>query len=150
VPQGLRVVPDPSTWARVPSWEWHRAGVDAKRSATIIRCARVAHRLEKLVDLPPAAAAARLRTIPGVGPWTVAEVVQRALGDADAVTVGDLHLPGLVGWALAGRPFDDEAMLDALAPYAPHRHRATRLVELAGLGKPRFAPRYSVRDFRLM
>ncbi|GAA4951118.1 hypothetical protein GCM10023238_16800 [Streptomyces heliomycini] len=28
--------------------------------------------------------------------------VQRSHGAVDAVTVGDLHLPGIVGWALAG------------------------------------------------
>jgi 3-methyladenine DNA glycosylase/8-oxoguanine DNA glycosylase len=149
-PPGMRVVPDAPTWARIPSWEWHRAGVDAKRSATIVRAAHVAGRLEEMVDLPPASARARLPLVAGVGPWTAAEVAQRALGDADAVTVGDLHLPRLVGWALAGRPFDDAAMLAALATYAPHRHRAVRFVELAGLGKPRFAPRYSIRDFRWM
>jgi 3-methyladenine DNA glycosylase/8-oxoguanine DNA glycosylase len=89
-----------------------------------------------------------LRAVPGIGPWTAAEIAQRALGDADAVSVGDLHLPRLVGWALAGRPFDDDAMLAELAPYTPHRHRAVRLVELSGVGMPHFAPRYQVRDFR--
>jgi len=147
-PVSMRVVPSPETWARIPTWDWHRAGVDDKRARTIVRAVRVHRRLEETVTMTPSDALARLRAVPGIGPWTAAEVAQRALGNADAVTVGDLHLPRLVGWALAGRPFDDAAMLEFLAPYAPHRHRVTRLVELAGVGKPRFAPRYAVRDFR--
>lgn len=36
---------------------------------------------------------ARLQLIPGIGPWTAAETLQRVLGAADALTLGDLHLP---------------------------------------------------------
>ena len=93
-------------------------------------------------------AARRLRAVPGVGLWTAAEIAQRALGDADAVSVGDLHIPGLVGWALASRPLDDDGMLELLAPYAPHRHRVVRLVELSGVARPKFAPRYAARNIR--
>jgi 3-methyladenine DNA glycosylase/8-oxoguanine DNA glycosylase len=88
--------------------------------------------------------------VPGVGAWTAAEVAQRALGDADAVSVGDLHIPRLVGWALLGRPLDDDGMLRLLAPYAPHRHRVVRLVELSGARKPRFAPRFAPREIRAL
>ena len=41
----------------------------------------------------PVAVAARLESIVGVGPWTSAEVNAIALGDPDAVSVGDYHLP---------------------------------------------------------
>jgi 3-methyladenine DNA glycosylase/8-oxoguanine DNA glycosylase len=88
--------------------------------------------------------------VPGVGAWTVAEVRQRAHGDADAVSVGDFHIPKLVGWCLAGRPVDDAGMLELLEPYAGHRYRAVRLLELSGTQYPRFAPRYAPRDFRRM
>jgi hypothetical protein len=53
-----------------------------------------------------------------------------------------------VGWALAGRVVDDAGMLDLLAPFIPHRHRAARLVELSGLRPPRRGPRNAVRDYR--
>ena len=149
-PAGMRVPPTAEQWARVPSWGWHRAGVDAKRSRTVVLAARVATRLEESTDLPVADAVTRLRAVPGVGAWTAAEVRQRAHGDADAVSLGDLHLPKLVGWSLAGRPVDDDGMLELLAPYAGHRYRATRLLELSGRGYPRFAPRYAPRDFRRM
>lgn len=99
------------------------------------------------MELP--AALARLQAIPGIGPWTAAETLQRSNGAADAVTVGDLHLPGTVGWALAReRDADDARMLELLEPYAGQRHRACRLVLLSGLTRPRRAPRLSVNDIR--
>jgi 3-methyladenine DNA glycosylase/8-oxoguanine DNA glycosylase len=141
-PGRMYVMPAPRTWALIPSWEWHRAGVDNKRASTILRAVRVAARLEEAVRMPPAVARARLEVVPGVGPWTSAEVVQRSHGAPDAVTVGDLHLPGIVGWALAGdRYADDAVMLELLEPYAGQRHRAARLILLSGRGPARRAPR---------
>ncbi|MHC3470538.1 DNA-3-methyladenine glycosylase family protein [Streptomyces sp. 7R007] len=138
----LWVMPAPRTWALVPSWEWHRAGVDNKRAATILRAVRVAGRLEEAVGMSPEKAQARLEVVPGIGPWTSAEVVQRSHGAADAVTVGDLHLPGIVGWALAGdRDADDAAMLKLLEPYAGQRHRAARFILLSGHTPARRAPK---------
>ncbi|TVL88200.1 DNA-3-methyladenine glycosylase [Streptomyces sp. SAJ15] len=147
----MRVMPDPRGWALVPSWEWHRAGVDAKRAAAVVRAARVAARLEEAAGMATEEAAARLQAIPGIGPWTAAETLQRSNGSPDAVTVGDLHLPRIVGYALTGeRGADDATMLELLAPYAGQRHRATRLILLSGRTPPRRAPRFSVRDFRAM
>ncbi len=144
----MRVMPDPRAWALVPSWEWHKAGVDAKRSATIVRAARVAARLEEAAGMDDARASARLQAVPGIGPWTAAETLQRSNGSPDAVTVGDLHLPRIVGYALTGvRGTDDDGMLDLLAPYEGQRHRACRLILLSGITPPRRAPRFSVRDF---
>ncbi|MEV5772423.1 DNA-3-methyladenine glycosylase family protein [Streptomyces antimycoticus] len=147
----MRVMPDPRTWALIPSWEWHRAGVDTKRSSTILRAVRVARRLEEAASMDLATASARLQLIPGIGPWTAAETLQRSNGTPDAITVGDLHLPQIVGYALTGeRGADDEAMLELLAPYAGQRYRATRLILLSGRTPPRRAPRFAVRDFRTM
>jgi 3-methyladenine DNA glycosylase/8-oxoguanine DNA glycosylase len=147
-PDGMRVFPDAATWARIPSWEWHRAGVEPARGRAITAAARAAARLEEITAMAADDADRRLRSLPGVGPWTSAEVRQRACGDADAVSVGDYHLPAAVGWALAGRAVDDEGMLALLAPYAGHRYRATRLVELSGARPPRRGPRLAVRDHR--
>jgi 3-methyladenine DNA glycosylase/8-oxoguanine DNA glycosylase len=147
-PDGMRVFPPARTWLCIPSWEWHRAGVEAVRARTVANAARVAGRLEEIMTMPPEAADRRLRALPGIGQWTSAEVRQRACGDADAVSVGDYHLAADVGWALAGRKVDDAGMLDLLAPYAGHRYRAARLVELSGVRPPRRGPRMSVRDYR--
>ncbi|MDN5932800.1 MAG: DNA-3-methyladenine glycosylase 2 family protein, partial [Pseudonocardia sp.] len=91
-----------------------------------------------------------LRRVPGIGVWTAAEVAQRVWGDPDAVSVGDFHIPTLVGWALVGRPLDDAGMLEVLAPYTPQRQRAVRYVEISGFRRPRFGPRLSPRDYRAM
>ncbi|WP_431789349.1 hypothetical protein [Streptomyces sp. G9] len=75
----------------------------------------------------------RLQLVPGVGPWTAAETLQRTLGAADALTLGDLHLPVQVGYALTGDPGGtDEQMLQLLQPYAGQCHRAARLILLGG------------------
>ncbi|MGE6726232.1 DNA-3-methyladenine glycosylase family protein [Streptomyces niveus] len=141
----MYVMPDARTWAMIPSWEWHKAGVDSKRSDTVARAVRVARRLEEATTMEPEQAAARLELIPGIGPWTSAEVLQRSNGAPNAVTVGDLHLPGIVGYALAGRPdTDDAGMLELLEPYAGQRHRAVRLILLTGRTPPRRAPRMPV------
>lgn len=148
-PAGMYVLPAAATWARVPSWEWHRSGAEPPRARTIITAARAAGRLEAGdAQLDSAEADRRLRSLPGIGVWTSAEVRQRAFGDADAVSVGDYHLPGIVGWALIGRKVDDAGMLELLAPYEGHRHRVTRLLEFSGPRPPRRGPRMPVRDYR--
>lgn len=147
-PRGMAVPPDAAGWLAVPSWDWHRAGVDPRRARTALAACRVAARLEEATGLGPDAATVRLQAVPGVGPWTAAEVTQRALGDPDHVSVGDFHLAGAVGWALAGRPVDDAGMLALLEPWRGHRQRVVRLLELAGPGKPRFGPRLTIQDHR--
>ncbi|MEU2565001.1 DNA-3-methyladenine glycosylase 2 family protein [Streptomyces longispororuber] len=147
----MHVMPDPATWRHIPSWEWHKAGVDNKRAATILRAVRVADRLEEAAAMAPEAARARLELVPGIGPWTSAETVQRSNGAPDAVTVGDLHLPGIVGYALAGeREADDARMLELLAPYQGQRHRAARLVLLSGHTPPRRKPKMPKTDIGLL
>ena len=131
-PRGMRVFPSPGTWRRIPSWDWHRAGVEGVRAETIIRASSVADSLERLLTLNHEEADRKLRTIPGIGVWTSAEARQRAAGDPDAVSVGDYHLKNIVGWALAGRRrSSDEEMLALLEPFKGHRHRATRLIGLS-------------------
>jgi 3-methyladenine DNA glycosylase/8-oxoguanine DNA glycosylase len=147
-PAGMRVPPPAEVWRRIPSWDWHRAGVDPKRARTVLAAAQVAPRLEETVGMPAAAAEHRLRAVPGIGVWTVAEVAQRALGDADAVSVGDYHLSQFVGWALIGRPVDDDGMVELLERWRPHRYRVIRLLECRGASKPRFGPRLTVQDHR--
>ena len=147
-PAGMRVPPSPRVWARIPSWDWHRAGGEGVRSRTIITAAEVAGRLEEILDMSAADADRRLQSVPGIGPWTSAEIRQRAAGDPDAVSVGDYNLPKAGGWTLAGRITDDAGMRELLAPYVGHRYRVTRLVELGGASPPRRGPRMSVRDYR--
>lgn len=148
---GMALMPEPSVWRAIPSWDWHRAGVGPQRSATAVRAASLAARLEQASSMTPADADRRLQAVPGVGAWTSAEVRQRALGDADAVSVGDAHVPRLITYALTGEVSDsDDDMLRALAPYEGHRFRVQRVLESSGIGAPRFGPKYSPHDFRSM
>ncbi|NLT25709.1 MAG: DNA-3-methyladenine glycosylase 2 family protein, partial [Microbacteriaceae bacterium] len=144
----MRVPPDAAGWRRVPSWAWHRAGVDPQRARFVVRLAERAESIDRLAELPAAEARARLLALPGVGAWTAAEVAQRALGDADAVSVGDFHLAKRVGHALAGRDFDDDELLAALEPWAGQRFRAVRRILRAGPARPRRGPRLALVDHR--
>lgn len=147
-PAGMAVPPSAEVWRRIPSWEWHRAGVDPQRSRTVCLAMRHAARLEQAVGMERDDAAQRLSAVPGIGAWTVAEVAQRALGDTDALSVGDYHLSAFVGWALLGRPVDDDGMVALLEPWRPHRYRVVRLLECSGVRKPRFGPRLTIQDHR--
>jgi 3-methyladenine DNA glycosylase/8-oxoguanine DNA glycosylase len=147
-PIGMRVPPPAATWRRIPSWEWHRAGVGPQRSDTLMRVFAVADALERAGAVASVEAGRRLRTIPGIGPWTVAETVQRSHGDPDAVSVGDFHVSKRVGTALIGRRVDDDGMMELLEPWRGHRQRVVRLIEAAGIGYERHGPRMTIPAHR--
>ncbi len=149
-PEGMRVFPGASVWRMIPSWEWHRAGVGPDRSKAAVSAASVAPGLERTLRVGRGGPAVekKLRSVPGVGVWTANETMVRAHGDPDAVSVGDYHLPALVGWALVGEPVDDDGMLELLAPWAGHRARVMRLIESSGFARPRFGARMTVQDHR--
>ncbi|OBK14168.1 DNA-3-methyladenine glycosylase family protein [Mycobacterium asiaticum] len=150
-PVGMRVQPSADAWRHIPSWEFHLANVDPGRAQTVVSCARRASSLERLVGMPPAQARAALMSLPGVGVWTAAETAQRAFGDADALSVGDYHVPKMIGWTLIGRPVDDAGMLELLEPMRPHRHRVVRLLEASGLAyEPRRGARLPVQHIRFL
>ncbi|MEV0671588.1 DNA-3-methyladenine glycosylase 2 family protein [Mycobacterium sp. NPDC050441] len=147
-PDGMRVPPTADAWRRIPSWEFHRANVDPGRARTIVGCAQRSDALERLTA---ERAVTALRSLPGVGEWTAAETVQRAFGDADALSVGDYHLATMVGRSLLGRPIDDAAMVELLEPLRPHRQRAVRLLEASGLAhNPRFGARQAIPNLRAL
>lgn len=142
----LRALPAPSVLARMPYWTYHSLGVERRRAELIRAVASRASVFERLVNLPLGEAYARLLAVPGIGPWTAAEVGVRALGDIDAVSIGDFHLPHLVAWALAGEPrATDARMLELLEPYRGRRALVVRLLELSGVRAPRYGPRLAPR-----
>jgi 3-methyladenine DNA glycosylase/8-oxoguanine DNA glycosylase len=141
----LWVQPTPERLRQVPSWEWLRIHVDPARSRTIVTAARVADAVERTASLGPEEAERRLRSLPGIGVWTSAEVRQRTFGDPDAVSFGDYHVAKDVGWALTGTPFDDAELEEFLEPWRPQRGRVVTLVYLAGLRRPRHGERMSPR-----
>jgi 3-methyladenine DNA glycosylase/8-oxoguanine DNA glycosylase len=155
-PLPLFLPPTAEAVAALPTWRLVALGIEPRRAALLRRAAREAPRVEALAAaarLPggggagAANLAAVLRSMPGIGPWTAAEVTLRALGDPDAVSIGDAHLAHVVAFALTGRPRGtDEEMLELLAPWVGHRARVVRLLEGAGIMPPRFGPRVAPRD----
>jgi 3-methyladenine DNA glycosylase/8-oxoguanine DNA glycosylase len=144
---GLRLAPAPQVLAATPTWVFHPHGVEMRRAGVIRYAASRASRVEEAATMARGDARRRLLALPGVGPWTAAEVALTALGDPDAVSVGDFHLPHLVSWALAGEARGtDERMLELLEPFAGHRGRVIRLLEAGGLGAPRFGPRMALQE----
>src|SRR5437764_2675792 len=138
---GLMVPPSPQRVTTTPYCAVHRFGIERRRFAVIQLAASRAARLESTTALEPAEARRLLMTLPGIGPWSAAEVSAVAYGDRDVVSLGDYHLPHQVAWALAGEVRGSETrMLELLEPYRGHRARVIRLLTLGGHQAPRFGP----------
>jgi len=143
IPARLRLAPTPAEWHAIPSWEWHKAGVDPTRSRVLHEAAARAAAIERVQEAAP------LVSLRGIGPWTAAETLQRSHGHPDEVSVGDYHLAHFVGHALAGdRHCDDEGMLELLAPWAGQRQRVVRLILASGRLPERRGPRATITDHR--
>jgi 3-methyladenine DNA glycosylase/8-oxoguanine DNA glycosylase len=142
----LVLPPDAERVCMSPSHVFHAAGVEAKRGDIIRNAAIYAHRLREAADLPTSTANELLSKLPGIGPWTVAEIGLVALGDADAVSVGDYHLKNWVSWNMAAQPRGtDEEMLALLEPYRPHRGRVVKYLQMGGHAPPRYGPRLTIQ-----
>jgi 3-methyladenine DNA glycosylase/8-oxoguanine DNA glycosylase len=139
----VRLPPNPERLASEPYYRYHSFGVEKKRTDILRRLAARPRRLEEASEL----GRARLEAFPGIGEWTSAKVAQVAWADADAVAVGDFHLAKIVVYSLTGRRGgDDDAMLELLEQFRPHRGRAARLLKFGGSKPPARAPKYRLRD----
>lgn len=138
VPSDMRVPPPRSVWRDITESDWHRSGLEPVRMRTV--------RSAALVDVESKADV--LTGLRGVGQWTAAHTRIRALGDPDAVPVGDYHTPSVVGTALIGERIDDARMIQLLEPYRGQRYRVIRLCEVAGGMPERRGPRMPTRDYR--
>ena len=145
----LWVQPSAETIRMVPSWAWLQMHIDPARSRALVSAARYARNLERTMEMGQdgcAEADRRMRALPGIGVWTSAEVRFRAFGDADAVSFGDYHVGKNIFYALTGEVVDDdERLAELLEPWRPHRYRVQRLIELAGVGRPRHGARMAPR-----
>ncbi|HAQ59901.1 MAG TPA: 3-methyladenine DNA glycosylase [Microbacterium sp.] len=149
-PMPMFVPPTIAGWRAIPSWSWHRAGLEPPQSRAIVESARRGGSLvasaERAGDGPGRDRV--LTGVRGVGAWTAAETRIRAFGDTDAVSVGDYHLAHEVGYALTGHRVDDDGMLELLEPWAGQRQRVIRLIRLSGAREPRRGPRLHPEDHR--
>lgn len=143
------ILPGPEIVAELGYADFHGLGVERKRTEILRTAAREFRRLDHLHDAEPAAVRARLQRLRGIGPWTAAMTTSMALGDPDAVPVGDFHIPNTIAWHLAGEPRGtDERMLELLEPYVGHRWRVVRLAKSAG-SAPKYGPKLSLTDHGL-
>ena len=143
-PGDLRLPPAPAILAEMPYHAFHPLGLERRRAEVVRRAAGRAPWLEAAGSA--AEAGRRLRSLPGIGAWTEAEVLRCAFGDPDAVSVGDYHIPNSVAWALAGEPRGTDArMLELLEPYRGQRGRVQRLLEVGRITAPRYGPRMAPR-----
>jgi 3-methyladenine DNA glycosylase/8-oxoguanine DNA glycosylase len=147
-PGNLRLQPVPDVLAALRYGDYHPLGIGRRKAELIIEISRRARRLEQLTEHEPAEADRRLRSVRGIGPWSSALVMSEALGNADAVPVGDYHLPNTVAWALAREArATDKRMLELLEPYRPFRYRAALMLKLSGISAPKYGPRTEIRSF---
>ncbi len=145
----LIVLPEPRVLARQPYYDFHPLNVERHRADLLKRIASHARALQRAEKMSHADAYAHLLKFRGIGPWTAGVVMGAALGDPDAVPVGDYHLPNVIAFNLAGEPrADDDRMLELLEPYRGHRGRIVRMIKSGGNAPPKWGPRSSVRDIR--
>lgn len=145
----LYVFPDAKTLLAKPYYEFHPLNVEKHRADLLKRLASYRRALERAADMNHADAYQHLLKIRGIGPWTAGAVMGSALGDPDAVPVGDYHLKNIVTFNLAGEPRGtDERMMELLEPYRGNRGRIVRMLKAGGSSPPKWGHRSSVRDIR--
>ena len=139
--------------SRTAAYRMRRCGISL-RGATALHASAIDDAQLERVRGDFTALDRRLRAIPGIGVWTSAET-RLALGDPDAVSVGDDNLPRAVCHALVGaEPAEctDALMLELLEPYRGQRGRVIQLVlRAAGRDLPRArrrAPRAALSAHR--
>jgi len=143
---GLWLPPSADTLRDLPSWVCAPLGIPPRQGETLRRVGFHAARIEALRLGPLEEAARRLRSVPGLGPWTVSSLLLAAGGGGDWVPIGDLHLPAQVAYTLAGEErADDARMLELLAPDRGHRGWLVRWIQAAGRTPPRRHPRRPLR-----
>jgi 3-methyladenine DNA glycosylase/8-oxoguanine DNA glycosylase len=148
-PRPLLLPPDQQQMATLGYAAFHPWGIERGRAEILIRVASRARRMEEAAAMPLTEAYARITAVRGIGLWTAGKIGMVALGDADAVPVGDYHLPNTVAFGLAAEErADDASMLELLEEFRPHRGRVIQLLHAARLAAPKYGPRSPTREFR--
>jgi 3-methyladenine DNA glycosylase/8-oxoguanine DNA glycosylase len=143
--QGLRLPPSPASLHRRPAWWFHPLGIETKRARPLVEVARHADKLWRWADAGTEVTAEKLALLRGIGVWTIGSVLGPALGDPDAVPIGDYHFPNVVAWAMAGEArADDDRMLELLEPYRGQRGRVLWAIVSTQGKAPAFGPRRRV------
>jgi AraC family transcriptional regulator, regulatory protein of adaptative response / DNA-3-methyladenine glycosylase II len=130
VPGGLTAHPEPAAVAALDEAELVSLQLSRAKSRALLAAARTVAAgelpLDGLAAGPATTLEARLRALPGIGPWSASYVLLRSCGFADCVPVGDAGLNRALTrfFALERRPTPG-ATTALMARFAPHRSLAT-------------------------
>ena len=116
----LRDVPSAAALARLSPAEVEACGLSPSRSIAMVKAAReVASGRADLAEHEPAWK--RLRSIGGIGAWTVESLALHGQGRDDQIPAGDLAYLKLVGLlARLGRRATEQEVREFFAPFAPY------------------------------
>jgi 3-methyladenine DNA glycosylase/8-oxoguanine DNA glycosylase len=120
---GLRGAPRAAAVAGAAPAELEALGLSAARALALRRAARAVAAGRIDLHSEPERSWRALRTIPGIGAWTVETLALRGQGRFDQVPAGDLGLLKLVGRARHGHPgvrATEDEVREVFAPYAPY------------------------------
>ncbi len=135
-PLPLWLPPTPDDWLALPQPHARALEIDAHRWHALQQASRAAAEVESR-RADRAALSDYLSAIPGTGPWTTGLMLGLGTGDADAIVLGDVHMPHDVSALLTGVPFgSDEKMVALLEPFRPHRFRVVRVMLATGRRGP--------------
>ena len=133
---GLRDAPGPGAIAAAGPARLEACGLSPSRAVTLVRAAvEVARGRVDLCASPPEPGWARLRAVPGIGPWTVEMLALHGQGRLDQVPAGDLGLLKALGQARTGDPrarAEVEEVRELFARYEPYGGLAASYVLGAG------------------
>jgi DNA-3-methyladenine glycosylase II len=116
-----------------------RLGLSAGKLATLRRAADAIAAgtldADSLEQLPSAEAAARLRSIKGVGPWTATVILLRGFGRLDVFPMNDSGVTGNLSLAAGSNAVDLESILETLGAQKGMLYFHLLLARLAAKGE---------------
>jgi 3-methyladenine DNA glycosylase/8-oxoguanine DNA glycosylase len=128
----LYAPPTPKAFCDFAPAALQRFDLSARKAATLVRLCRTLD-LERLREVSPAGAAARLQSERGLGPWSVGVIGLEGLGSYRFGLVGDLGLIKLCS-RLLGRRAEPEDTAELLARYGEWQGLASTYL-LAGFAR---------------
>lgn len=118
IPVPLYVFPTPESFQRASNDRLQATGLSANKIATLRRVAEAlssgALDATALEQCPSPDAAAILRRIKGIGPWTAAVILLRGLGRLDVFPANDTSVAANIALVAGSAPFDMERVLNVL------------------------------------
>ncbi len=135
-PLPLWLPPTPADWLALPQPHARALEIDAHRWQALHHASRAAAEVESR-RADRTALSDYLMAIPGTGPWTTGLMRGLGTGDADAIVLGDVHMPHDVSALLTDVPHgSDDKMVELLEPFRPHRFRVVRVMLGSGRRRP--------------